>query len=162
MQDTPKKPGGNTARVFDRFRVGAAVRAARGLQPLERLVLHTMLEFSNPGHATVWPSQETLARETGLCRRTLSTIIKNLVKTGVLVAAGTRRNKNGSPGPEEFRFGLDALATLATVEKPRSGRGGYRPKRHAVEAAVSGEVPAIHERANDALDADDGGTGTYP
>lgn len=157
MQDTPKKPGVQPRAAFDRHRVLAALNRAQGIDSTECLLLRVLLDFSNPGHDTVWPSQSTMAGRMKASRGTVNAALAELVKRGILVKRGTMR-----AGQKILAFNVEAIESLATVEKPRSGRGGYRPKRHAVEATVSGEVPTIHERANDALDAPGDETGTYP
>lgn len=158
MQDTPKRSRVQSP-AFDKYRVMEAIDRAKGITQVECALLHALLRFSKPTDAAVWPSQETMARRMKTTRGTVNTTVASLVERKILTERGVTR-----AGVKVLVFNVAAIEALATVEKPKSGRGGKRTKGQRAEcptAPGSGRVARIPGRpTNDAQDGADDDTGT--
>lgn len=97
------------------------------------LVWDSTLEGSNNRHVMValadradetgvcWPSVNTLARKTGLDRRTVQRVVSRMVEQGFL----TKRSRKASDGDSDtnaYRINLEALASLRHPDADRTDR----------------------------------------
>jgi hypothetical protein len=70
----------------------------RGLSPNQRFVIVTLFKFMG-GKDHCFPKQETLAKATGICIRQIKTVLKELVRIGVI-----ERNRGQAGWVYEYRF----------------------------------------------------------
>lgn len=75
-----------------------------------RLVALAMADRVNGDTQECWPSVADLARRTGLKPRMVQTYLRQLEFEGVVTNLGQRKNKDGTPGSNVWRWNL--LITL--------------------------------------------------
>jgi biotin operon repressor len=77
------------------------------LPPTEKLVLLVIANYINDASGDAWPSQNTLASDTGLARQTVNKAISRLVKKGILTSC--RRSKDGKLTSNIYRINTVAV-----------------------------------------------------
>lgn len=78
------------------------------LPPTEKLVLLVIANYINDASGDAWPSQNTLASDTGLARQTVNKAISRLVKKGILTSC--RRSKDGKLTSNIYRINTVAVS----------------------------------------------------
>lgn len=136
------------------LRAVLAALGARGVSPTGRAVFTALWTFADP-RGRAWPSQETLARLTGRCVRTVRTAVNELARAGAIV--------RDVPDLAERRRRRRTTAYLLTLDgRPLAARPPAAPPGPP-PAGADPDAPALAwgEPAEVDLDApsvvDDGG-----
>jgi hypothetical protein len=99
-------------------------RAGPALSPTQKLLLVAMGAYADEDGQNVFPSQETLSRETSLSERAVRKALADLVASGILEVVERRAPHRST----RYRIRLDLLIAATSTPAPPAG---YRPALRA-------------------------------
>lgn len=107
----------------------SAVRGVRGISPTARLVLFGLAQYAGPD-GLCHPSQDTLADDLGLSRKSVMRAMTEL-KNGGLIATARRCRKNGSRTSDQISL---LYFTPAETPEPDARLAESRPRSRPVKS----------------------------
>lgn len=100
-------------------RACALVAALRNVSPTEKLVLMILASYAHADTLEAWPSQATIAADSGLSERAVRKALSELQKRGV-ICREARRRRNGSRSSD--------IVKIVAQQAPRAGSEQPAPR----------------------------------
>lgn len=127
-------------------KLGGATRKAVALK---------LADYANDEGGNIWPSVETIAKQTEVCGRTVQRTLKAFVKERLLIV--TKAGGNGPKSTTHYRFDLTKLAPLAgpnkgdTVSPTPPAKGDTQSQKgcHHVTQSIKEPSKRSFERVSD-------------